>query len=420
MPSPDPSETTRDTPSDSSGAPLIHRARHLAAVERLLAEFPVVGLIGARQVGKTTLAQQLAANRAGAIHRFDLEDPRDAALLDDADLALRPLSGLVVLDEVQRVPDLFPLLRVLADRRPLPARFLVLGSASPSLLRQSSESLAGRIGYYELPGLDPTETAGVPPERHWLRGGFPRALLAADDAAAFRWLAQFAGTFVERDLAALGIPTSPRTLDRFWGMLAHWHGQVWNAAEFGRAFGVSDTTARRYLDQLTAALVVRQLKPWFANVGKREVRSPKVYLRDSGVLHHLLGVGSGESLLRHPKCGASWEGWVLEQLATLLEVEPRQLFFWGLHTGAELDLVVHRDGRLTGYEIKRSSAPKMTRSIHSALDLLDPTEVVVVHAGERAYPLADRVRAVPAPRLFAELSGGSGSGHKRNTDPEGI
>ena len=209
---------------------------------------------------------------------------------------------------------------------------------------------------------------------------------------------------MERDLPALGIRTPPRTLDRFWGMLAHGHAQVWNGSEFGRAFGVSDTTARRYLDQLTSALVVRQLRPWFANIGKRELRSPKVYLRDSGVLHHLLGVRTLESVLRHPKCGASWEGWVLEQLATLLELEPREMFFWGLHTGAELDLLVHRDGRLTGYEIKRSSAPKMSRSIRSALELLDPTEIVVLHAGERAYELSDRVRALPAEQALAELA----------------
>ena len=391
-------------PSDPINRPPIPRGRHLGAVRRLLFEFPVVAVTGARQVGKTTLARQLSAESGGEVHRFDLEDPDEATLLDDPSLALRRLTGLVILDEVQRVPDLFPLLRVLADRRPLPARFLVLGSASPDLLGQSSESLAGRIAYYELPGLDPTEAGALPAEHHWLRGGFPRACLAEGDSAAFRWLSQFTRTFIERDLPALGIPTAPRTLDRFWGMLAHWHAQVWNASEFSRSFGVSDTTARRYLDQLTSALVIRQLRPWLANIGKREVRSPKVYLRDSGVLHHLLGVRTLESLLRHPKCGASWEGWVLEQLATLLELEPREMFFWGLHTGAELDLLVHRDGQLTGYEIKRNSAPKMTRSIHSALALLNPTEIVVVHAGERAYELADRVRAIPAAQMFATLA----------------
>lgn len=391
-------------PSNPINRPPIHRGRHISAVRRLLAEFPVVAVTGARQVGKTTLARQLSLEFRSRVQRFDLEDPDEAALLDDPSLALRRLTGLVILDEVQRVPDLFPLLRVLADRRTLPARFLVLGSASPDLLRQSSESLAGRIAYYELPGLDPTEPGGLSLDRHWLRGGFPRAFLAEGDAAAFRWLSQFTRTFIERDLPALGIRTPPRTLDRFWGMLAHWHGQVWNGAEFGRAFGVSDTTARRYLDQLTSALVIRQLRPWFANVGKREVRSPKVYVRDSGVVHHLLGVKSLESVLRHPKCGASWEGWVLEQLAALLELEPREMFFWGLHTGAELDLLVHRDGRLTGYEIKRSSVPKMTRSIHSALALLNPAEIVVIHAGERAYELADRVRAIPAEQMFASLA----------------
>ena len=401
---PDPGRSAPSESADPINRPPIRRERHLGAVRRLLSEFPVVAVTGARQVGKTTLARQLSAESGSQVHRFDLEDPAEAALLEDPGLALRGLTGLVVLDEVQRVPELFPLLRVLADRRPLPARFLVLGSASPDLLRQSSESLAGRIAYYELPGLDPTEPGGLPLERHWLRGGFPRAFLAADDSSAFRWLSQFTGTFLERDLPSLGIRTPPRTLDRFWGMLAHWHGQVWNGSEFGRAFGVSDTTVRRYLDQLTSTLMIRQLRPWFANVGKREVRSPKVYVRDSGVLHHLLGVRTLNAVLRHPKCGASWEGWVIEQLATLLELEPREMFFWGLHTGAELDVLVHRDARLTGYEIKRSSAPKLTRSIRSALNLLDLTEIVVVHAGERAYELADRVRAVPADRMFAELA----------------
>ena len=397
-------EIARSERSAPTDPPPIRRTRHLEAVRGLLSEFPVVAVTGARQVGKTTLARQLCEEVESETHRFDLEDPAEAALFDDSSLALRGLTGLVVLDEVQRVPELFPMLRVLADRRPLPARFLVLGSASPELLRQSSESLAGRVAYYELPGLDPTEPGSHPLEHHWLRGGFPRAFLAADDAAAFRWLSQFARTFIERDLSALGIGTPPRTLDRFWGMLAHWHGQVWNGSEFGRAFGVSDTTARRYLDQMTSALVVRQLRPWLANIGKREVRSPKVYLRDSGMLHHLLGVRTLESVVRHPKCGASWEGWVLEQLAALLDLEPREMFFWGLHTGGELDLIVHRAGRLTGYEIKRSSAPKMTRSIRSAIELLNPTEIVVVHAGERSYELADRVRAAPAAQVFAELA----------------
>ncbi len=387
--------------NDDPLAGLIPRRRHRATLEALLGEFPVVGLTGARQVGKTTLARQLTAG-SGA-HWFDLEDPRDAAALADPGLVLRNLTGLVVLDEVQRTPDLFPLLRVLSDRRPLPARFLVLGSASPELLRQSSESLAGRIAYHELPGLDPTEVDVAAP-RHWLRGGFPRALLAATDQAAFRWLFEFSRTFVERDLPALGIPTAPATLGRFWNMLAHWQGQVWNGAEFARSFGVSHPTVRRYLDQLTSTLVVRQLRPWFANLKKREVRSPKVYLRDSGLLHSLLGLRTEEALLRHPRCGASWEGWVLENLATLLDLKAGEMFFWGLHTGPELDLVVHRDGRLTGYEIKRTSAPKLTRSLRSAMEALGPEEILVVHAGERTYPLADRIRAIPAARLFAEIA----------------
>ena len=384
---------------------VIRRRRHLPALRRLLDEFPVVAVTGVRQVGKTTLARQFREEWGAETHHFDLEDPQDAGLFEDPGLALRSLSGLVVLDEVQRAPELFPLLRVLADRNPLPARFLVLGSASRDLLRQSSESLAGRIAYYELPGLGPDETGALPLPRLWLRGGLPRALLAGSDGAAFRWLSQFTRTFLERDLPGLGIRTPPRTLERFWAMLSHWHGQVWNGAEFGRAFGVSDTAVRRYLDQLGSALVVRQLPPWFANIAKRQVRSPKVYLRDSGMLHSLLGVRTSEALLRHPRCGASWEGWILEQIAALLALEPGEMYFWGLHTGAELDLVVHRDGALTGYEIKRTSTPRMTRSIRSGLELLDLREVVVVHAGERSGELGDRVRAVAADRLLADLAG---------------
>ncbi len=356
----------------------------------------MVGLIGARQVGKTTLAQELARAYPGEVHRFDLEDPEDAALMEDAGLVLRPLRGLVVFDEVQRAPEVFALLRVLADRRPLPARFLVLGSASPELLRQSSESLAGRIAWYELSGLDPIELPAADPSRLWLRGGFPRAALASGDEQAFRWLRQFGRSFVERDLPLLGIRTPPPTIDRFWRMLAHWHGQSWNSAEFARSFGVSQPTVRRYLDQLTAALVVRQLRPWASGIRKREVRAPRVHIRDSGLLHDLLGVRSVPDLLRHPRSGASWEGWVIENLAAVRQLDAREMYFWRLQTGAELDLLTHRDGKLTGYEIKRTSTPKMTPSLRSALEVLDLDEVVVLHAGEREFALGERVRAVPA------------------------
>ncbi len=386
-------------------ADLLHRKQHVEAVESLLRQFPVVGILGARQVGKTTLARHLAAAvpDLAPIHRFDLEDPDDLARLDEPRLALSGLQGLVILDEIQLRPDLFPVLRVLADREPLPARFLVLGSASPDLLRQGSESLAGRIAYRVLPGLSLAET-GVPMlERLWLRGGFPRSFLAASDGASDRWRREFVNTFLQRDLPALGSRTPGPTLGRFWRMLAHWHGQVWNGSEFGRSFGVSDTTVRRYFDQLTAALVVRQLQPWHANLRKRQVRMPKVCIRDSGLLHTLLALDSRTALERHPKCGASWEGFLLDQLLTLLDLPEERVYFWRAHTGAELDLLVDRGDHLIGYEMKRTSAPRMTPSMRSAIRDLQLRELTVIHAGDRSFPMAENVHAVAAGRLLEDL-----------------
>jgi hypothetical protein len=337
--------------------------------------------------------------QAASSHVFDLEDPRDLARLGEPTLSLPPLAGTVVIDEAQRRQDLFPVLRVLADEDPRPGRFLVLGSASPSLVGLSSESLAGRVALVELGGfrLEDVGPAAVNPL--WERGGLPRSYLAEDDGSSAAWRDDYISTFLERDLANLGIRIPATTLRRFWTMLAHYHAQVWNGAELARATGVSESTVRRYLDALTDALVVRQLQPWFANISKRQVRSPKVYVRDSGLLHRLLGIADGHALLGHPKVGASWEGFVIEQILMLDVDNP---WFWATHAGAELDLIVEAGGERIGVEVKRTDRPRPTPSMHHALADIDLDRVIVVHAGDQSYPLAPRIEAVAAHRLLTE------------------
>ena len=369
------------------------REHDLSRVRLLLREFPVVGLLGARQVGKTTLARQLAATYAAPLAWFDLEDPADLARLDDPGLELRPLQGLVVLDEIHRLPDIFQLLRVLADRPGPPARFLVLGSASPELLRQASESLAGRVAFHELDGFGLNEVDDL--ERLWLRGGFPRSYLARSEPASRRWRDGFIRTLLARDLPELGSTIPSATLRRFWAMLAHWHGQIWNGSEFGRAFGLSHATVRRYLDLLTSVFVVWQLQPWFENISKRQVRSPKVYIGDSGILHALLGLppdGIWSHIRRSARPG---RGASSQQVVHLLGGFPEQCFHWSTHTGAKLDLLVVAGARKYGFEVKRSEAPRLTRSIRSAMETLNLDRLDVVHAGTERYQLASGVRAPP-------------------------
>jgi predicted AAA+ superfamily ATPase len=382
---------------------LVERTRHREELQGLLERHPVVAILGARQVGKTTLARQLAVGFDGPVSFFDLEDPTDLARLAEPMLALRDLRGLIVIDEVQRRPDLFPVLRVLADRMERTARFLILGSASPELLQQTSESLAGRIFYYELGGFDLDEVGVAARERLWLRGGFPRSFLAEPDRASAKWRRGFVRTFLERDLPGLGIQVPPEALRRFWTMIAHYHGQVWNGAELARAFGVSAMTVRRYLDLLTSALVLRQLSPWFENLGKRQVKSPKVYVADSGLLHTLLNLETREDVEGHPKVGASWEGFVLREVVERLGARPEEIFFWATHAGAELDLLVVRGQRRLGFELKRTAAPRMTPSIRTALDDLRLERVDVVYPGEHTFPLTERVRALALPRLYEDL-----------------
>jgi len=373
---------------------MIDRKEHAERISRLLNRFPVVAILGARQVGKTTLAAQIVRQRSTISTRFDLENPADLARLADPLLALEGLKGIVVLDEVQRRPELFPVLRVLADRRPVRTRFLLLGSASPHLLRQTSETLAGRIAYHELPGLSLREVGGTRADRLWVRGGFPLSFLARSDAASLEWRREFTRTFVERDLPMLGINVAADTMRRFWSMMAHHHGQIWNASEMGRSFGVADTTVRGHLDKLTDALVVRQLKPWHENLSKRQVKAPKVYVRDTGLLHALLNLPTQRDIEGHPKLGASWEGFVLDQIVQTVDAQPDETHYWRTHQGAELDLLIVRGRHRHGFEIKRTSAPSITASMRSALADLRLTSLHVVHAGKVSFPLAKHVRAL--------------------------
>ena len=373
-----------------------------AALERS----PVVVLSGPRQCGTTTLARELL--HPDSVNYFDLEDPASLARLDEPMTALRALEGLVVIDEVQRRPDLFPLLRVLVDRPASSARFLILGSASGDLLRQTSESLAGRAERITIGGFSLDEVGASGLQDLWRRGGFPLSYLAATETDSLAWRSQFIQALLERDLPQWGVRVPATTLRRFWTIVAHYHGQTWNAADPARTLGVSEPTARRYLDLLTDAFMVRQLQPWHANLRKRQVKSPKVYVRDSGLLHQLLGIDTAKALVSHPKLGASWEGFVIEQV---LVAEPHdEAYFWATHQGAEIDLILSRGGRLLGVKCKRTDAPRVTPSIRIALADLDLDRVAVVYPGERRYPLADRVEAVPVSELaeHGRLFGGSG------------
>lgn len=372
-------------------------------LETLFRWSKAVAILGARQVGKTTLAKQFAAPQTGPVHFFDLEDPRHRRQLENAMSTLEPLRGLVVLDEIQQRPDLFPALRVLLDRPGDPARFLLLGSASGNLLRQGSESLAGRIGWLRLDGFDLGEVGSDALGTLWLRGGFPRSFLAESDANSFGWRSSFLETFLARDLPMMGVTTPFLRMREFWMMLAHWNGRVLNHAELGRAMGTTAVTVRNYLNILCDAMVVRLLRPWLVNLGKRLVKSPKVYVLDSGLLHTLHDIRSHEQLAGHPLVGASFEGFALHQVQKRLRAKDEECWFWATHAGAELDLLVVRGERRLGFEFKRTEEPTTTKSMHAAIADLGLERLDVVHLGPSTWMLRDGIRALSIHRLEQDL-----------------
>jgi uncharacterized protein len=374
---------------------MIERPSLVAQIQAALQRSRIVALIGPRQSGKTTLAQMFVSS--DSVNYFDLEDPVSLIRLEEPMTALRDLTGLIVIDEIQRRPELFPLLRVLADRPSLPARFLILGSASPELIRGASESLAGRLETIPISGFSLAEVGQGMLKQHWLRGGFPLSYLSATEADSQIWRKNFIQTFLERDLPQWGIQIPAATLLRFWTMLAHYHGQIWNASEASRSFGISDMTVRRYLDILEGVFMIRVLQPWFANIHKRQIKSPKIYFRDSGLLHYLLGIHSELDLYSHPKSGSSWEGYAIEE--TIKAIQPDEAYFWGTHNGAELDLLLLKGGERIGVECKRMDAPRLTPSIKIAMEDLHLDRLIVFYPGEKAYPLAERVTVTPLVRL---------------------
>ncbi len=369
---------------------MVQRTELLRQVEYSLKRNPVTAILGPRQCGKTTLAREIGRQEKAAY--FDLEDPQDQARLANPQLTLEALRGVVILDEIQRRPELTMLLRVLADRKPLPCRFILLGSASPDLMRQASDSLAGRVHFVDMGGFTLGEVGGDQRDRLWLRGGFPLSFLADDDEDSRQWRLSLVRTFLERDMPQLGVQIPAEMLRRFWTMLAHYHGQVWNGSEIGASLGVTHHTTRKYLDLLCGAYVVRQLQPWFENLGKRVVKSPKVYVRDSGLLHALLGIPDFPALQGHPKLGASWEGFVIEQI--LSWAGERNAYFWATHSRAELDLMVMAKGKRWGFEVKYQDAPIMTKSMRITMQDLKLERLWVVYPGPTGYPMDEKIECV--------------------------
>ena len=381
---------------------MIPRPDAVDRVSRALRLHPVAALLGPRQVGKTTLARSLL-EQFGPYDFFDLENPVDLQRLSAPMTALEKLSGLIVIDEVQRMPALFELVRVLVDRPGNETRFLLLGSASPNIVQKVSETLAGRIGFIDLSGFDLREVGEQHQDRLWIRGGFPRSFLAEDDEASFSWRVDFIRTFLEQDIPQLGISIPSEALRRFWTMIAHFHAQIWNAAELARSIGRSENTARSYLDILAGAFVVRVLPPWFENLRKRQVKSPKIYLRDTGLLHALLQLGTLADVQGHPRGGASWEGFAMEQvLATLGTGDP---YFWATHSGAELDLLVMRGGKRLGFEFKYSDAPRRTRSMRVAIQDLSLERLWVVYPGAKEYDLDEKISVIPLKDVSRAVEG---------------
>jgi predicted AAA+ superfamily ATPase len=374
---------------------MLERPYYFNRLKTALERTPVTALLGPRQCGKTTLARQVAENQKATF--FDIESVPDRRRLQNPELMLGSLTGLVILDEIQEMPELFSVLRILVDRQENQAHFLILGSAFPEIIKSASETLAGRLEFVELQGFDLSETGADTWEPLWLRGGFPRSFLANSEDDSLAWREGFIRTFLERDIPQLGINIPAVTMRRFWTMLAHYHGQTWNAAEIGRSMGLSDKTVRSYLDILTGTFMIRQLQPWFENLGKRQVKSPKIYFRDTGLLHSLLDIPDKHNLLGHPKVGASWEGFALEQ--TLQILHPKSVYFWGTHAGAELDLVFQFKGNRYGMEIKFNEAPSLTPSMRIAVSELALDHLWIVYPGSETYPVTKNITALPLKNL---------------------
>ncbi len=370
----------------------IPREHHISQVLSGLEDFPVVAIVGSRQIGKSTLARDIS-ERLGGTHYFDLERTPDRRRLQDPYLALESLEGLVILDEAQLMPELFPLLRVLADRPDRPAQFLVLGSASPSLSRQLGESLAGRIHYHDLGGLNLSEVGLQDMNTLWLRGGIPPSYTSNSDRQSYRWRQNFVRTYLTRDLGVFGFELPQETMRRLWTMLAHLHGQTANISQLAGSLGIQRPRVREYIDALKSTYMIRTLYPWFENTKKREVKAPKVYLADTGILHYLLRISTYEELMSDPIAGASWESWAMSEIISRLELDWEDCYFWGIHGGAELDLFTFKGGKRIGYEFKLSSAPRTTRSMHSALEALDLDKLYVVYSGDENWPMAPKIES---------------------------
>ena len=375
---------------------MIFRESLKKSIETALDRSRVVALLGPRQSGKTTLAREFVP--ADSANYFDCEHPLAAARLDQPWLALERLRGLVVVDEIQQRPDLFPILRVLSDREGTPAQFLILGSASPDLIKGTAQSLAGRVETIELTPFSFAEVGAM--QRHWVRGGYPLSYLAGSEENSAAWRESFVQRFLERDIPQLGITISSTHLRRFWSMLAHYHGQTWNAAEIGGALGVSGHTMRHYLDILCETFMVRQLPAWHENVAKRQVKAPKIFFRDSGIFHTLLGIPDFEALSKHPKMGASWEGYAVEEV--LRKLAPRESYSWAVHHGPSIDLLCFKEGRRLGFEVKYQDAPRLTRSMSAALEILKLDALTVVYPGSARYSLHKNIEVVPLEQYLLE------------------
>ncbi len=378
---------------------MVTRDKIIQQIQKALSRSKSVALVGPRQVGKTTLARQFLPFTHA--NYFDLENPVSRARLSEPMTALEPLKGLVVIDEVQLAPNLFPVLRVLMDQKPDFGQFLILGSASPKLLQQSSESLFGRIEVIEIRGFGLEEVGIENLQTLWRRGGYPNSFTAATEENSNQWRRNAINRFVEQDLSQLGINVPAPAMLRFWTMLAHYHGQIWNAADPARTMGSNESTVRRYLDSLTQTFMIRQLQPWFENLAKRQVKHPKLYFSDTGLLHYLLGIHTEADLQTHPKTGASWEGFALEQIIKI--IEPDEVYFWATHNGAELDLLIFKNGKRIGIECKMIDAPRVTKSMQIALEDLHLDALYVVYPGLHQYPINDRIQAIPL-QLFDQLT----------------